>query len=123
MRFTENHEWIELEGSVGRVGITEAARDEIGDITFIELPKVGQKVKALEEVCVMESSKAAIDIYAPVSGEIISVNHEVVQHPEILQKENGTVKGWLFTIRLSHPKEYDELMDEAAYQAWKYSEK
>jgi glycine cleavage system H protein len=121
MKFTENHEWVELEGDIGRVGITETAIDEMGDITYVELPKVGQKVRALEEICVIESSKAAIDMYAPLSGEIASVNHEVQKNPEILHKEKGSKKGWLFTIRISHPEEYEELMDEAAYRAWKYS--
>lgn len=103
MKFTESHEWIEVENGVGTVGITELAQQELGEVVYIELPLVGKKVKAGEEVAVLESTKAAADIYSPVSGEIVEINPAP-------QKE-----GWLFKIRLSDTKELDLLLDKDAY--------
>ena len=81
MRFTESHEWLQLKGNVGTVGITDYAQRELGEIVFIELPKVGHKVKAGQETCVLESTKAAADVYAPVSGKIIAVNEDLRKNP------------------------------------------
>jgi glycine cleavage system H protein len=114
--FTESHEWLQLKGSVGTVGITDYAQNELGEIVFIELPKVGQKVKAGQEICVLESTKAAADVYAPVSGKIVAVNDELRANPTSINKTAQTT-GWLFQIELTHPKELDHLMNETHYLA------
>ena len=104
MKFTQSHEWIEVEGDIGTVGITDHARKELGEIVFVELPKIGQKLKAGEEAAVLESTKAAADLYAPVTGEVVEVNDD--------SKGN-----WLFKIRLSSPSELDTLLDEVQYHS------
>lgn len=112
MRFTESHEWITCEGKIGTVGITDHAQKELGEIVHIELPKVGGKVKAGEEVCVLESTKAAVDIYAPVSGKITAVN-------ELLRSDPTKLKGtaWLFKIELSDAKELEGLLTSSDYKS------
>jgi glycine cleavage system H protein len=111
MHFTDTHEWIRLDGDFGIVGITQHARAELGEIVYIQLPKVGQKLSRIKEAAILESTKAAADIYSPVSGEVIEVNDEALasinQEPE--------TSGWLFKVKLFHPKELDCLMDRAAY--------
>jgi glycine cleavage system H protein len=108
MFFTDSHEWVNSEG---KVGITAYAKRELGEIVYLLLPEIGRFVKAGEEVVVLESTKAAADIYAPVSGEIIAINNA----PELLNQspEEG---GWLFQIRLSNPQELEALMNRSAYQ-------
>jgi glycine cleavage system H protein len=115
MFFTDSHEWIQVDGDLGRVGITSHAQKELGDIVYLELPEVGLKVKAGEEVVILESTKAAADIYAPVSGEIVAVNEAIRNSPELLN-ESPEQAGWLFQIRLSNPRELDGLMSRNAYQ-------
>ncbi len=113
MRFAESHEWID---SKGRVGISNHAQKELGEVVYIELPKVGQKVNAGQEVCVLESTKAASDVYAPVSGTIIAVNEAIKQDPsQINQGAEST--GWLFQIELSKPNELDRLLTREKYLA------
>ena len=110
MRYTDSHEWITVDGTIGTVGITEYAQKELGSIVYIELPKVGQKVKAGEEACVLESTKAAVDVYSPVSGKIIAVN-------EVLRSDPAGLKsGWLFRLELSNPVEMESLLTHAEYQ-------
>lgn len=127
MRFTESHEWIQLNppqkrgssgdpgaGNVGTVGITDYAQGELGEIVYIELPKVGQKVKMGQETCVLESTKAAADVYAPVSGKIIAVNEALRSAPSTVNKTAETT-GWLFQIEIANPKELDHLMTRTQY--------
>ena len=112
MKYTESHEWIELE--TGRVGISSYAQEELGEVVYVELPKVGQAVEAGEEVAVLESTKAASDIYAPVSGTIVSVNEKVVQDPSLLNSSPED-DGWLFCIEVSESIKLDSLLDPDAY--------
>ncbi len=116
MQFTESHEWIRIDGNKGTVGITSHAQRELGEIVSIELPKVGKQVLAKEEICVLESTKAAADVYAPVSGKIIAVNVAVKNEPSLINQKAESV-GWLFQIELSNPKELDQLMSEKEYRA------
>lgn len=116
MKFTESHEWISVEGGVGVVGITQEAQRELGEVVHLELPTLGKEVKAGEEVAVLESTKAAADIYSPVSGKIVAVNEELVQQ---LEKINAfpEKEGWLFKIQLTHPAELERLLDRKEYTA------
>ena len=114
VRYTKDHEYIRIEGDEGVVGISDHAQSQLGDVVFAEAPEVGRRVKAGEATAVVESVKAASDIYAPVSGEVIAVNSEVEKSPSIIN-EDALGRGWLFRVRLSDPKELATLMDEAAY--------
>lgn len=115
-RFLKTHEWACKEGDTAVVGISNHAQEEISDIVFIDLPKVGRVVKAGENCCVVESVKSASEIYAPVSGEIVAVNDALSGDPALVNREpHGN--GWLFKIKMSAPAEYDALLDFAAYQA------
>lgn len=115
MKFTDSHEWIEIRNGEGTVGITPYAAKELGEIVYVELPKVGHQIKARTDVCVLESTKAAADVYSPVSGKILAVN-------DSLKEESGLVnlspleKGWLYKIQLDDEAELEDLMDEAKYQ-------
>ncbi len=114
--FTESHEWLQLKGHVGTVGITDYAQNELGEIVFIELPKVGDKVMAGQELCVLESTKAAADVYAPVSGKIVAVNDLLRTTPSLINRA-AEKEAWLFQIELTHPKELDHLLNEKHYLA------
>lgn len=116
LRYTESHEWILVDGDTGTVGITEHAQAELTDIVFAEPPPVGKKVKAGEVAAVVESVKAASDIYAPVSGEIVARNDAIEQNPALLNTDPFG-EGWIFKIRLSSPDELSALKDPAAYKA------
>lgn len=115
--FTEDHEWIDVDGDVGTVGITDYAQSQLGDITFVELPEVGKSVKQKDSVSVVDSVKAASDVYTPVSGEVTDVNGALADAPELVN-EDAEVGGWLFRIRLSDAGELGTLMDKAAYDAY-----
>lgn len=112
MRFTDSHEWIQVEGKMGTVGITEHAQKELGEIVYVQLPEVGETIKASQEVCVLESTKAAADIYAPVSGTITAVNEVLKTNPALLNQEDA----WLFRLELSNLSELDTLLSSADYQ-------
>lgn len=115
MKFTDSHEWIEMENSdVGIVGVSNHAQEELGDIVYVELPAVGKKVKMAQEAAVLESTKAAADVYAPVSGTIVEVNTALKTNPELINR-SAEKEGWLYKIRLDNPSEFDHLMDRAAY--------
>jgi glycine cleavage system H protein len=117
MKFTDSHEWIELEGNdIARVGITTYAQKELGDIVYVELPIVGKEVNAKQEVAVLESTKAAADIYSPVSGTITEINGKLSSAPELIN-QSPEQEGWIYKIRLSNPSEADLLMEQADYQA------
>jgi glycine cleavage system H protein len=112
LRFTQSHEWIAADGTVG---ISDHAQHEITDVVFVELPKAGRSVKPEEAICVVESVKAAFDIYAPVAGEVVAVNDRVVQDPAIVNKSSYD-EGWLFRLSLLNPSDRDQLMTYTQYQ-------
>ena len=114
--FTESHEWIENAGDVRRVGITDHAQAELTDVVFVDLPKVGAVVTAGQQVCVIESVKAASDIYSPVSGEIVEVNAELSANPGLVNTDPYGA-GWIYKIKLSDAAEASALKDAAAYKA------
>ncbi|MBS0621158.1 MAG: glycine cleavage system protein GcvH [Verrucomicrobia bacterium] len=114
MRFTDSHEWIRVEGGIGTVGITDHAQKELGEVVYIELPPVGKKVRAGEEVAVLESTKAAADIYAPIGGKIVEVNQELVDYIHYINS-GAEGKGWLFKIAIENPRELDHLLKKEEY--------
>ena len=118
LKYTETHEWVDLKGNTARVGITDHAQKEISDIVFIELPKVGRAVKQKESAMVIESVKAAFDIYAPLSGTITKVNADLSSKPEIVN-QSPYEKGWLFEIECSDPSEAAKLLSQSQYQGVK----
>ena len=115
LKYTEDHEWIALEGDVAVVGITHHAQDALGDVVFVDLPEVGKFFAQKEVAGVVESVKAAADVYMPVSGEVVEVNEELRNDPA-LANTDPLGKGWFFKVRLSQPSEVDALLDETAYQ-------
>lgn len=115
-RFTNSHEWILAGEAESPVGISEHAQSELGDVVYVELPEIGRVVAAGESVAVVESVKAASDIYAPVAGEIVGVNSAVSADTSLVNSDPYG-NGWLFRIRPANPSEAEALMDEAAYQA------
>ena len=116
LKYAASHEWARLEGDVVTVGITDHAQDALGDLVFVELPSVGDVVSAGQEAGVVESVKAASDIYAPVSGEIIAINDALVDAPEIVNTE-PYAGGWLYQIKISDTAELDELLSAEEYAA------
>jgi len=114
--FTEDHEWIAVDGETATIGITEHAQEQLGDLVFIELPETGRKLAKGEEAVVVESVKAASDVYAPVSGEITEVNVQLGEDPALVNR-SAQKDGWLFKLKLSDASELAELMDADAYQA------
>ncbi|OGR49018.1 MAG: glycine cleavage system protein H [Elusimicrobia bacterium GWA2_66_18] len=117
----KSHEWLRLDGDVGAVGISEHAQKEITDVVFVEPPKLGRKVKQGEPCCVVESVKAAFDIYAPVSGEVVAANADVVKDPQLVNHEPYG-KGWLFKIKAASPAEASNLMNNEDYEKFLLSE-
>jgi len=117
VKYSNEHEWIRVEGDVGTIGITNYAQEQLGDVVFVEVPAVGRKVAKGESVAVVESVKAASDIFAPVSGEIVEGNAALADSPGDVNAE-PMGKGWFFKIRLSDKSELDGLMDEAAYDTF-----
>ena len=115
--FTEDHEWIEVDGDTGTVGITDYAQGQLGDITFVELPEVGATVSKGASVSVVDSVKAASDVYTPVSGTVSDANAALADQPELVNTD-AEKGGWLFRIRLSEPAELGDLMDETAYMTY-----
>ena len=114
-KYVKTHEWAYLENGVATVGISEYAQQEIGDIVFVDLPKIGTQVTAGQNCCVIESVKSASEIYAPVSGEIVEVNQAVADDPALVNRA-AHGDGWLFKIKASKPEEYDGLMDLQTYK-------
>jgi glycine cleavage system H protein len=113
--FTKEHEWLRLDGQSGLVGITAYAVEQLGDITFVELPRPGKEAKQSEVLCAIESVKAASDIYAPVSGRVIAVNEQVESGPEIVN-QSPEEEGWLVRIELADPGELRSLMNREQYR-------
>jgi glycine cleavage system H protein len=116
-RFTKDHEWVRVDGDIGTVGITGHAQEQLGDIVFVELPEVGRKVAQGEVVAVVESVKAAGDIFAPVAGEVTEVNSVLGEQPGLVN-EDAEGKAWLFKVRLANTAELAALMDRSAYEAF-----
>ncbi|MBC2665001.1 glycine cleavage system protein GcvH [Novosphingobium flavum] len=115
--YTEDHEWIAVEGDTGTVGITNYAQGQLGDITYVELPAAGATVAKGDAPCVVDSVKAASDVYTPVSGEVAEVNEALADAPELVNTEAES-GGWLFRVKLADPAELGALMDKAAYDAF-----
>ncbi|MGE3148321.1 MAG: glycine cleavage system protein GcvH [Pseudorhodoplanes sp.] len=116
LKFTDDHEWIRVEGGIATVGITHHAQEQLGDLVFVELPAPGASFQKGAAAAVVESVKAASDVYAPVSGEVVEINQQVVDHPATVN-EDPMGNGWFFKIRLADPSELDPLKDEQAYKA------
>ena len=114
-RYMKSHEWAALEGETARVGLSDHAQKEITDVVFVELPKVGRKIKQGEAVAVVESVKAAFDFFAPLSGEVIAVNEELCANPALVN-QSPHEKGWFFQLKPSAPGEAQSLMDFPAYR-------
>jgi glycine cleavage system H protein len=113
--FTADHEWLRIEGDVATVGITEYAQSQLGDVVFIELPKVGRSLKKAEAAAVVESVKAASDVYAPISGEVLEANEALAAEPALVNSD-AAGRAWFFKVKIADKSELDGLMDEAAYQ-------
>ncbi len=116
LRYAASHEWIAVDADIGTVGITDHAQHELSDVVYVDLPKVGAKFAAGAVVAVVESVKAASDIYSPVSGEIVEVNADLVKKPELVNSDSYGA-AWLYKIKLSAPGEVEALKDAAAYRA------
>jgi len=115
MKFTKTHEWIEVVGKIGTIGITDFAQKELGDIVFVETPKEGDEIKAGTQMGTVESVKAVSELNAPASGKVVEVNKELETAPQLLN-EDPFGKGWIIKIELSNPSELDSLMDEKSYK-------
>jgi glycine cleavage system H protein len=116
LKFTNEHEWLKLDGDVATVGITEHAATQLGDLVFVELPKVGAKLTKGGQAATVESVKAASDVYAPLTGEVIAVNQRLGEDPGVVNAD-PMGEGWFFKLKLARVQDMDELMDAAAYTA------
>lgn len=122
LKYSKEHEWVLVEGSVATVGITDYAQDQLGDIVFVELPGVGDKVSKEDAFGVVESVKAVSDIYAPVSGKVLEVNDDLPENPEMLN-EDPYGDGWIIKIEMSDPEELQDLMNATEYEEYVAEEK
>jgi glycine cleavage system H protein len=116
-RFTKDHEWVRLDGGIATVGITDHAQTQLGDVVFVEVPEVGRKAAQGEAVAVVESVKAASDVFTPVSGEVVEVNGDLAAQPALVN-EDAEGKAWFFKIKVASEAEFEGLMDRAAYEAF-----
>ena len=116
LKYTKDHEWLRIEGDTATVGITPYAQEQLGDLVFVELPEAGRKVEKGAEAAVVESVKAASDVYSPISGEVMEVNEGVVTEPGLVNSD-PMGKGWLFKLKIADASEIETLMDEAAYRS------
>lgn len=115
VKFSKDHEWVKADGDVYIVGISEHAAEQLGDVVFVELPEAGKTYSKGDEMAVVESVKAASDVYAPISGEVVEVNNAIVDEPAKVN-EDPAGGAWFVKLKASNPAELDELMDEAAYK-------
>ena len=115
-KYTKEHEWVEINRDTATVGITNHAQESLGDIVFIDLPTVGKEVKSNEELCVIESVKAASDIYAPIDGEVIEINNNLNDDASIVNQDPEK-DGWIFKMKISDPSQYNNLMTLEEYLA------
>jgi glycine cleavage system H protein len=116
-KYTKDHEWIRVDGDIGTVGVTNYAQSQLGDIVFVELPEPGRKVKGQEACAIVESVKAASDVFSPVAGEVVEANNELTANPALVN-EDAEGKAWFFKLKLTNQSELDVLMDLAAYEAF-----
>ena len=116
-KYTEDHEWVHIEGDTATVGITNHAQESLGDIVFIDLPTVGKVVKAKDELCVIESVKAASDIYSPIDGEISEINEKLSEEAALVNQDAEN-EGWIFKIKVSNLEQYQSLMSMEQYLAF-----
>lgn len=114
LRYSEEHEWVRVEGDVAVIGISDYAQEQLGDVVFVELPEPGRAVTRGDEAAVVESVKAASEVYAPVSGEVVEVNEPLADDPGLVNRE-PTDGGWFMKVRMADPGEVEALLDEAAY--------
>lgn len=117
LRYSEEHEWVSVDGDIATVGISDFAQQQLGDVVFVELPEIGRAVTRGDEIAVVESVKAASEIYAPVSGEVVEVNDALSDEPGTVN-ESAEADGWFFKLRLTDASELGELMDAAAYKTF-----
>jgi glycine cleavage system H protein len=117
LRYTQEHEWVRVDGSTARVGITDYAQDALGDVVYVDLPQVGTSVAAMASCCEVESTKSVSEIFSPVSGTVAEVNSDLSDTPQMIN-EDPYGKGWIFAVEMADPAEADALMDAAAYQAF-----
>jgi glycine cleavage system H protein len=117
MRFTKDHEWVEVAGDVATIGVTAYAAEQLGDVVFVELPEVGKAMKVGDNLAVVESVKAASDVYAPIGGEVVAVNDVLTSEPETVNAEPEAA-GWFAKLKLSDPGAVDALMDRDQYEAF-----
>jgi len=121
LKYSKEHEWVKVEGKRGRIGLTHHAQKALGDVVFVEVPKVGRVVKQMEAFGVVESVKAVSDVYSPVSGAVVEVNATLETTPELINKDCYGA-GWIIVVEIADPKELDKLMDVKAYEAFLASE-
>lgn len=117
LRYTKEHEWIRLEGEIVVVGITDYAQEQLGDVVYVELPEIGKVVSKDDQAAVVESVKAASEVYAPVSGEIVEVNEVLARDPATVNAD-PTGDGWFLKLKVKDPAELDDLMDDETYKAY-----
>jgi glycine cleavage system H protein len=117
LRFSEEHEWIRREGDEVVVGITDYAQNQLGDVVYVELPEIGRRLEKGKDAAVVESVKAASEVYAPLSGEVVAINDALAGEPAKVNAD-PMGEGWFMRIRMSDPAEFDALMDEAKYQSY-----
>ena len=115
LKFTKEHEWLKIDGDVATVGITAYAAEQLGDLVFVQLPEIGTKLGKGQDAAVVESVKAASDVYAPLAGEVVEINEAIVNDPSIVNSDPQNA-GWFYKLRLADVKSADGLMDEAAYK-------
>lgn len=121
LKYSKEHEWVKIEGTRGRIGLTHHAQSALGDVVFVEVPTVGRAVKQMEAFGVVESVKAVSDVYSPVSGAVVEVNAALETTPELVNKDCYGA-GWIVVVEMANPKELDALMDAKAYDAFLASE-
>ena len=117
LKYSKDHEWVRVEGDIAVIGISDYAQEQLGDVVFVELPDIGKAVKKDEEAAVVESVKAASEIYAPISGEVVEINDALTDAPETVNSD-PTGEGWFMKIRIGDASEIAGLMDEAAYKTF-----
>ncbi|HVM79496.1 MAG TPA: glycine cleavage system protein GcvH [Stellaceae bacterium] len=117
VRYTKDHEWVRVEGTTATVGITDYAQGQLGDVVYVEVPEVGRKLEQGKEAAVVESVKAASEVYAPISGQVTAANGDLAGEPARVNND-AMGQGWFFQMTVANPKELDALMDEAQYKAY-----
>jgi len=115
--YTKDHEWVSIEGAAATVGITDYAQEQLGELVFVELPVIGKEIRAHDEIAIVESSKAASDVYSPVTGKVIEVNQELESRPELINQDCYK-SGWIAKLQLNDPKSHEDLMDTEQYKQY-----